>query len=320
MDPKTVSLVGAIIVSVVALLTFTGALIVAFFKPDLGLLQLTVGAAIANATTAVGFWLGSSSGSQKKDDVISAALRASSGAAPVVTAINPRSGGVGGGTTVTVTGSGFTGATSVQFGTNNATAVTVVSDTQITATSPPGTSAVARITNPTSAITNVRRTPDPLQKATQSFIFQAQAALCVPKTEIDGTLNSATIQNIRDYLRATDRPIPEKIDPLALQPFLANAVQNVPNCAAAGFENPYEVAKFGIPSDRTSHKITNLQTNLLNFLKLNGSNIGVEATGNFDQKTREGIAEARRIAIDKKLLPPTDEGDQIDEPFNLFIH
>lgn len=143
MDAKIVSLWGAIIVSVVTLLTFSGALVVAFYikETDVGksLLQLTVGAAIANATTAVGFWLGSSSGSQKKDEVIGAALRASTGAAaPIVTAISPRSGGVGGGTTVTVTGSGFTGATSVQFGANNASAVTVVSDTQITATSPPG--------------------------------------------------------------------------------------------------------------------------------------------------------------------------------------
>ena len=119
--------------SLVTLLTFTGALIVAFFTKDTpigaSLLQLTVGAAIANATTAVGFWLGSSSGSQKKDDVIGAALRAASGAAPVVTAISPRSGGVGGGTTVTVTGSGFTGATSVRFGANNASTMTFVSDT-----------------------------------------------------------------------------------------------------------------------------------------------------------------------------------------------
>jgi hypothetical protein len=39
---------------------------------------------------------------------------------------------------VTVTGSRFTGATSGQFGANSASAVTVDSDTQITATSPPG--------------------------------------------------------------------------------------------------------------------------------------------------------------------------------------
>lgn len=61
---------GAIIVSVVALSTFTGALVVSFFFRDSGLLNLTVGAAIANATTAVGYWLGSSSGSKGKDEAI----------------------------------------------------------------------------------------------------------------------------------------------------------------------------------------------------------------------------------------------------------
>src|ERR1700739_5029218 len=115
MDSKIVSLWGAIIVSIVTLLTFTGALVVSFLTlklskdPDIlklstSLLNLTVGAAIANATTAVGFWLGSSSGSQKKDEVIGAALRAASGAAPVVTVLSLTSGGVGGGTKVTVTG------------------------------------------------------------------------------------------------------------------------------------------------------------------------------------------------------------------------
>jgi len=143
MDSKTVSLLGAIIVSVVALVTFTGALIVAFLLKDEPLIQLTVGAAIANATTAVGFWLGSSSGSQKKDDVIGAALAAGGRAAtPVVTAINPTSGSAFGGTTVTVTGSGFTGATSVRFGASSAIVMTVVSDTQITATSPAGSGTV----------------------------------------------------------------------------------------------------------------------------------------------------------------------------------
>jgi hypothetical protein len=152
MDAKIVSLWGAIIVSLVALITFTGALIVAFYvflgsTHDASLLQLTVGAAIANATTAIGFWLGSSSGSQKKDEVIGAALRASTGsAAPVVTAISPKSGGVAGGVTVTVTGSGFTSAISVQFGGNDASSMTLVSDTQITATSPPGAAGAVDVT------------------------------------------------------------------------------------------------------------------------------------------------------------------------------
>jgi len=131
---------GAIIVSVVTLLTFTGALVVSFFFKDSGLLNLTVGAAIANATTAVGFWLGSSSGSQKKDELISTLAVSGGAAAPAVTATSPKSGGVA--TAVTVTGSGFTGATSVRFGGNTATAMTVVSDAQIIATSPPGSGTV----------------------------------------------------------------------------------------------------------------------------------------------------------------------------------
>jgi uncharacterized membrane protein len=47
-----------------------------------------------------------------------------------------------GGDTVTITGSGFTGATSVGFDVTSAAGMTVDSDTQITATSPAGTGTV----------------------------------------------------------------------------------------------------------------------------------------------------------------------------------
>jgi IPT/TIG domain len=57
--------------------------------------------------------------------------------APIVTGINPMSGAAGGGETVAVTGTGFTGATSVLFGSVPGTNLTVVSDTQLTVTSPP---------------------------------------------------------------------------------------------------------------------------------------------------------------------------------------
>ena len=62
--------------------------------------------------------------------------------APVVTGISPIAGALAGGTSVTITGAGFTGATAVDFGTVAATAFTFVSDTQITATSPAGTGMV----------------------------------------------------------------------------------------------------------------------------------------------------------------------------------
>ena len=66
--------------------------------------------------------------------------------APTVTGINPSSGPTTGGTSVTITGSRFTGATAVKFGANDATAFTVNSDTQITATSPAGVAGVVDVT------------------------------------------------------------------------------------------------------------------------------------------------------------------------------
>ena len=59
-------------------------------------------------------------------------------APPVVSGLNPTSGPVSGGTSVVITGVGFTGATSVKFGGTNAASFTVNSDTQITAVAPPG--------------------------------------------------------------------------------------------------------------------------------------------------------------------------------------
>ena len=56
--------------------------------------------------------------------------------APIVTSVSPNTGSVLGGTTVTITGTGFTGASQVLFGTVPASSFTVNSDTKITAVSP----------------------------------------------------------------------------------------------------------------------------------------------------------------------------------------
>jgi hypothetical protein len=62
-------------------------------------------------------------------------------AAPVVAGVAPASGPQAGGTSVAVTGSNFTGATAVKFGTATAS-FTINGATSITATAPPGTGAV----------------------------------------------------------------------------------------------------------------------------------------------------------------------------------
>ncbi|MGO9196536.1 MAG: beta strand repeat-containing protein [Acidimicrobiales bacterium] len=62
--------------------------------------------------------------------------------APVVTGVSPNAGSPLGGYSATVTGTGFTGASSVYFGTTPATDVVVSSDDQLTATVPAGTGTV----------------------------------------------------------------------------------------------------------------------------------------------------------------------------------
>ena len=62
--------------------------------------------------------------------------------APVVASLTPTFGPAAGGTLVTITGAGFTGATAVDFGTTAATNLSVVNDTTITVDSPAGTGIV----------------------------------------------------------------------------------------------------------------------------------------------------------------------------------
>ncbi|MGA8863485.1 MAG: IPT/TIG domain-containing protein [Gallionella sp.] len=65
--------------------------------------------------------------------------------APTVTAISPTSGPAAGGTSVTITGTNFTGATAVTIGGAAATSVVVVSATSITAVTPAGTAGAQNV-------------------------------------------------------------------------------------------------------------------------------------------------------------------------------
>ena len=89
---------------------------------------------------------------------------------PAVTAISPVAGPTGGNTVVTVSGSGFTGATGVTFGASNARSFTVTSDTTLTATSSAQTAGTVDIvvTTPYGA--------SQLSPADQ-FTYQAQPAV-----------------------------------------------------------------------------------------------------------------------------------------------
>lgn len=70
---------------------------------------------------------------------------------PAIVKLSPSIGPIGGGTNVTITGSQFTGATAVVFGSKAASSFTVNSDTQVTAVSPPGSAGTVPVTVTTSA-------------------------------------------------------------------------------------------------------------------------------------------------------------------------
>jgi YVTN family beta-propeller protein len=61
-------------------------------------------------------------------------------AAPVITSVTPSNGSTSGGNVITITGSGFTGATAVDFGFRPATVFNVITDNSISAIVPVGTS------------------------------------------------------------------------------------------------------------------------------------------------------------------------------------
>lgn len=81
-------------------------------------------------------------------------------AVPAISGISPTSGAPTGGTSVVITGTSFTAATAVKFGSTNATGFTVNSDTQITATSPAGSAGTVDVTVTTAGGTSATISAD----------------------------------------------------------------------------------------------------------------------------------------------------------------
>lgn len=85
---------------------------------------------------------------------LAASTPTETGALPVLTSISPANGSIAGGELITISGTGFTGATGVIFGSVAGTNLTVVSDTQITVTSPAQAAAAVPVTVTTPAGTS----------------------------------------------------------------------------------------------------------------------------------------------------------------------
>lgn len=83
--PASVAAWGAPAVSVLAFVAFLATLTLAYFAKNDTLFTTLCGAAAAMAGTATQFWLGSSSGSQKKDATIATQSQQLAASTPVVT-------------------------------------------------------------------------------------------------------------------------------------------------------------------------------------------------------------------------------------------
>ncbi|PYP89132.1 MAG: hypothetical protein DMF61_03970 [Blastocatellia bacterium AA13] len=91
-------------------------------------------------------FLNNSPGSLKNDTMIMAKSGSATAPPPSVASISPSSGSTAGGTSVTISGSNFFSGATVTIGGANATGVTVVSSTSITAVTPPHAAGTAGVT------------------------------------------------------------------------------------------------------------------------------------------------------------------------------
>ena len=119
---------------------------------------------------------------------------------PVVSSISPTSGSTAGGTTVTITGLFFTGATAVHFGGSPATNFGVVSDTSIIAGSPAGSGTVdVTVTGPggTSATSSADQFTYLVPGATYVSLTPARILDSRNGTGLSGTFTSTVPRSLQ---------------------------------------------------------------------------------------------------------------------------
>ncbi len=129
---------------------------------------------------------------------------------PTVTGISPSSGSTSGGTSVTVTGTGFTGATAVKFGSTNASSFTVNSATSITATSPAGSAGTVDLTVTTSGGTSATSAADrftyvapPTANASSATVAHGSSSNAITLNITGGTPTSVAVSTAASHGTAT---------------------------------------------------------------------------------------------------------------------
>jgi hypothetical protein len=149
----------------------------------------------------------------------------------------------------------------------------------------------------------VRKPPD-REGTSKAFVTNVQLALCLPV--VNGVAGDPTKAAIRTYLQSRNKAVPDSIDPTSptLRPILQEVVDEVGDCNALGFKNPFEVGRYGVPAANREKRVTALQKKMAAFLIILKSTLTVQPTGKLDDQTRAGIKEIRQLT--------GTTGDQLD--------
>lgn len=119
-------------------------------------------------------------------------------ALPVITSIAPISGPAAGGTLVTLTGTGFTGALTVGFGATDASALAVMSDTSMVAVSPAGTG--------TANVTVVTPNGRSAVNAGVQFGYAGDASAGSPAYYVDPALTAQIVSTLINFIQSSNSP------------------------------------------------------------------------------------------------------------------
>jgi hypothetical protein len=119
-------------------------------------------------------------------------------ALPVITSIAPITGPAAGGTIVTLTGTGFTGTLAVGFGSTDASALSVMSDTTMVAVSPPGTGSV----NVTVVTPNGRSAVDPAVQ----FGYSGSPSSGSTNYYLDPALSTQIVATLLNLIQTNNSP------------------------------------------------------------------------------------------------------------------
>ena len=153
-------------------------------------------------------------------------------ALPVITSIAPISGPAAGGTIVTLTGTGFTGALAVGFGSTDASALSVMSDTTMVAVSPPGTGTV----NVTVVTPNGRSAVN----AAVQFGYAGGTSSGATSYYVDPALTSQIVGSLINLIQANNSP-----DAIAAQSILMRRLALEGDVVGSRIPPPKNISEIG---------------------------------------------------------------------------